>query len=129
MVSRLVYSRILLTNKFLRKSIYDHLFNVIAPYALSLFPSPGALVLSLSSPDFPPDALEEPVWQFLAMLALHASNEQQQLLVTALREKILDNVVSVSKGLIADETVQQMKIANVNIFLHALGLDSSQINF
>jgi DNA topoisomerase 2-associated protein PAT1 len=110
-----------------RRSIYDHLFNILAPYLVALFPSPGALVLSLSSPDLPPDALEEPVWQFLAMLALHATNEQQQILVTTLRERILENVVSVNKGLVADDAVRQMKIANVNIFLHALGLDSSQI--
>lgn len=86
------------------------------------------MVLSLSSQDQSPDILEEPVWQFLAMLSLEATNEQQQLLVTTLREKILDNVMSVSKGMVADEAVQQIKISNVNIFLHALGLDSSQIS-
>lgn len=73
------------------------------------------------------DIIDQPVWQFLAALALHAASEQQHLLVTALRDKILDNVVSVNKGWIQDEGERQTKLANVNLFLHALGLDSSQI--
>lgn len=110
-----------------RQSIYDHLFNVLAPHLVSLFPTP-AVITSTASADKSPDAIEQPVWQFLALIALHASNEQQQILVTTLREKILENVVTVSKGMVTDEASRQMKIANVNIFLHALGLDSSQIN-
>lgn len=75
------------------------------------------------------DLNDQPVWQFLATLSLHASNEQHQaFLVTTLREKILENVAAVSKGFIESEDEQTLKITNVNIFLHALGLDSSQIN-
>jgi len=73
------------------------------------------------------DALDQPVWQFLAALALHASNEQQQVLVTTLREKVLENVASANKGWVTDEDERIAKIGNVNLFLHALGLDSSQI--
>lgn len=71
--------------------------------------------------------MDQPVWQFLAALALHASPEQQQILVTSLREKVLENVTSVTKGWVADAEEGQTKLANVNLFLHALGLDSSQI--
>lgn len=74
------------------------------------------------------DLLDQPVWKFLATFALHADNEQQQVLVSTLREKILDNVLAVNKGFVTDEAEQTLKITNVNIFLHALGLDSSQIS-
>ena len=73
------------------------------------------------------DLLDQPTWKFLATFALHADNEQQQILVTTLREKILDNVLAVNQGFVTDEAEQNLKITNVNIFLHALGLDSSQI--
>jgi len=66
-------------------------------------------------------------WQFLANFGINTTNHQQQLLVTELREKILDSVVSGRKGWITDETLSQAKMRNVNILLHALGLDSSQI--
>jgi DNA topoisomerase 2-associated protein PAT1 len=66
-------------------------------------------------------------WQFLANFGINTTNHQQQLLVTELREKILDSVVSVRKGWITDENLSQAKTRNVNILLHALGLDSSQI--
>ena len=73
------------------------------------------------------DLLDQPTWKFLATFALHADNEQQQILVSTLREKILDNVLAVNQGFIGDEAERNLKITNVNIFLHALGLDSSQI--
>ena len=73
------------------------------------------------------DQADQPVWQFLAALALNASMAQQQALVTELREKVLENVTSAKQGWAADEVESQAKIANVNLFLHALGLDSSQI--
>ena len=61
-------------------------------------------------------------------MAVPASMEQQQILVTQLREKVLENVLSVHKGWVADESERNLKLRSVNIFLHALGLDSSQIN-
>lgn len=73
------------------------------------------------------DLADQAVWQFLAALALCASNVQQQHLVTEVREKVLENVVSATKGWVADESERQAKLDNVNLFLHALGLDSSQI--
>lgn len=70
---------------------------------------------------------DEPVWQFCAALAVNADMQQQQQLVAELRDKVLENVASATKGWIADDRVRALKLANVNLFLHALGLDSSQI--
>ncbi|KAL5537061.1 PAT1 [Sanghuangporus sanghuang] len=112
------------------QGVIVHLFQFLAPNLLSLFPSsriallrsPSTGVLSVEA-----DLLDQPVWKFLATFALHADNDQQQFLVSTLREKILDNIVAVHKGLVDGEAEQNIKITNVNIFLHALGLDSSQI--
>ncbi|KDQ61548.1 hypothetical protein JAAARDRAFT_31002 [Jaapia argillacea MUCL 33604] len=108
--------------------MFDHLFQLIAPHLLSLFPS-VRIARSISSADasLTTDHTDQPVWQFLAALGLHAVLEQQQLLVTSLREKVLDIVLSVNKGWVADEEERRAKLGNVNIFLHALGIDSSQI--
>lgn len=73
------------------------------------------------------DALDQPVWQFFATYALHSSMEQQQALVTALREKVLENVASAKRGWVADEEEMVAKLANVNLFLKVLGLHSDQI--
>lgn len=103
----------------------DHLFQLIRPHFLHLFPSTRIAQQVPASAQF--DVADQPVWQFLAALALHASVEQQQILVTGLREKVLGIVTSINKGWVVDEEERRSKLANVNIFLHALGLDSSQI--
>ncbi|KAG2011577.1 topoisomerase II [Coprinopsis cinerea AmutBmut pab1-1] len=111
--------------------MFDHLFQLLAPHLMLLFPSTRIAHTNITGqPPANPtsiDIVDQPVWQFLAALALHAVTEQHQILVTALREKVLDNVLSVNKGWVADEEERQTKLANVNLFLHALGLDSSQI--
>lgn len=75
------------------------------------------------------DAADQPVWHFLATLALSSSMHQQSSLVSEVREKVLENVLGATKGQFADESERQVKIVNVNLFLNALGLDSSQIAF
>jgi DNA topoisomerase 2-associated protein PAT1 len=113
-----------------RQTMFDHLFQLLMPHFVLLFPSTRLVAqpLPVAAPLPPTDILDQPVWQFLAALALHASSDQQSILVTSLREKVLDIVTSVSKGWVADEEERQTKLANVNLFLHALGLDSSQIS-
>ncbi|KAF8636407.1 hypothetical protein AX17_003589 [Amanita inopinata Kibby_2008] len=106
--------------------MFDHLFQLLAPHFLLLFPS-TRMATALPPSHMTTDFVDQPVWQFLAALALHAVSEQQHTLVTALRDKVLDNVLSVNKGWITEEEERQMKLANANLFLHALGLDSSQI--
>ncbi len=125
-VSQSSYSSTVLSLIYARQLVFDHLFQLLTPHFLLLFPSTRVTsVVPLGHVHT--DAIDQPVWQFLAAVALHAVSEQQHILVTALRDKILDNVASVNKGWIRDEEERQMKLANVNLFLHALGLDSSQI--
>ena len=113
-----------------RQTMFDHLFQLLMSHFVLLFPSTrlAAQPLPVVAPLIHTDILDQPVWQFLAALALHASPDQQSILVTSLREKVLDIVTSVNKGWVADEEERQTKLANVNLFLHALGLDSSQIS-
>jgi DNA topoisomerase 2-associated protein PAT1 len=109
--------------------MFDHLFQLLTPSFLNLFPS------TRMAPSMPPELVNDPsldrldyaVWSFLAALALHAVPQQHEILVTALREKVLHNVLSANKGWVHDEEARQTKLANVNLFLHALGLDSSFI--
>ncbi|KAI0031285.1 topoisomerase II-associated protein PAT1 [Vararia minispora EC-137] len=114
--------------------MFDHLFDLLARHLIYLFPSTrltlntSALQTGVPLPAHT-ESLDRSVWQFLAAMALHASSEQQQILVTTLREKVLENVASATKGWgNVDEEERAEKLANVNLFLHALGLDSSQIS-
>ena len=110
--------------------MFDHLFELLAPHLIYLFPSTRLMLNTPPGVPAPPpahtDALDHSVWQFLAALALHASNEQQQILVTALREKVLENVAGANHPSYGPDE-HAAKLANVNLFLHALGLDSSQL--
>ncbi|KAL0067146.1 DNA topoisomerase 2-associated protein pat1 [Marasmius tenuissimus] len=107
--------------------MFDHLFQLLTPHFPQLFPSSRTPPTEQGHHRPGMDTLDQPVWQFLAALALHAVTEQHQVLVTLLREKVLDNVMAVKKGWVNDEEERQTKLANVDLFLHALGLDSSQI--
>lgn len=108
--------------------MFNTLFHIIAPHLLLLFPSTRAAAIGgtnfVTTPQH--DVADQQVWQLLAAIALHASLEQQQYLVATLREKILENVVSANRDWTGNED-SAIKLANVNIFLHALGLDSSQV--
>ncbi|KAF8957454.1 topoisomerase II-associated protein PAT1-domain-containing protein [Flammula alnicola] len=107
--------------------MFDHLFQLLAPHLEMLFPSSRIVNPDPAHNPIPTDIVDQPVWQFLAALALHGVIEQHHVLVASLREKILDNVLSVNKGWVHDEDERQTKLANVNLFLHAVNLDSSQI--
>ncbi|KAJ1306798.1 hypothetical protein OPQ81_007784 [Rhizoctonia solani] len=113
------------------QNVFDTLFRSLAQHLVSLFPSTryAAAQAFGANPYLPegPDVADEPVWQFCAALAVNADMQQQQQLVAELREKVLENVAGATKGWVADERIGAMKLANVNLFLHALGLDSSQI--
>ncbi|KAJ6621334.1 topoisomerase II-associated protein PAT1 [Mycena sp. CBHHK59/15] len=111
------------------QAVFDQFFVLLTSHFLSLFPS-SRIALQAHHPTSAAlaiDIIDQPVWQFLAALALQATPEQHQVLVTSLRDKVLENVLSANKGWVADEDERRTKLANVNLFLHALGLDSSQI--
>lgn len=94
-----------------------------------LFPSARAHQLETQNGSVDPslDAQEEPVWRFFAALVLHAEGDQPQYLVQVLREKIIENYTAATKGWELDDAQRKKKIANIDLFLNRLGLDSSQI--
>jgi DNA topoisomerase 2-associated protein PAT1 len=57
------------------------------------------------------DVEDEPVWQFLAALAVCADMSQQQVLVTEVRDKVLENVTAAHRAL--EPAVAEMKIVSV----------------
>ncbi|KAF9097924.1 hypothetical protein BGX23_007630 [Mortierella sp. AD031] len=67
------------------------------------------------------------VWRFLAAMAVGATVDQQHVLVTEVREQVLDNVIAAQTSRLSPEKAAQ-RIGNVNLFLHALGLDASQVS-
>ena len=81
--------------------MYNLLFDLLRPHLHLLFPS-----VRLGGVNFynvpNADVIDQPVWQFLATLAVHANEEQQQTLVTSLREIVLENVATATKGWSAD---------------------------
>ncbi|KAI0675738.1 topoisomerase II-associated protein PAT1 [Trametes maxima] len=110
--------------------LYNHLFELLRPHLHALFPSVRLSMLSgVNFSSIPnADVIDQPVWQFFASLACSANDEQQSALVTGLREIVLENVTTANKGLgVESEERRRMRLSNVNLFLHALGLDSSQI--
>ncbi|KAF9048292.1 hypothetical protein BDZ89DRAFT_1006914 [Hymenopellis radicata] len=110
--------------------MYDHMFELLTPVFPFLFPSTRMVRRGYQLPHSNAviDNLDRPVWQFLATFALHALPDQQPILVQSLREKVLENVVSAKKGWVADEEERQAKLANVDLFLSALGLSSALID-
>ena len=84
-----------------------------------------------SEPYLPPpvviDALDQPVWNFLATFAVHSSSEEQQIMVTILREKILDTVLSASQEWSAEGGAH--RIANVNLVCEHVWQNPWLLNF
>lgn len=110
--------------------LYNHLFELLRPQLHVLFPSVRLSMLSgINFTNVPnADVIDQPVWQFFASLACSANDTQQSVLVTGLRDIVLENVTTATKGLgVESEERRRLRLANVNLFLHALGLDSSQI--
>lgn len=110
--------------------MYNLLFEILRPQLPLLFPSFRISVLAGVKPSSVSnsDIIDQPVWQFLSLLAVHSNEEQQQALVGGLRDMILENVISANKGFADSEESRRLRLANVNLLLHALGLDASQIS-
>ncbi|CAJ0829392.1 11655_t:CDS:10 [Entrophospora sp. SA101] len=103
-------------NEFFKEinDLYNRLFNLLQGHYVSLFPPFGYGIDDMY------------VWQFLAAMAVGASIEQQHVLVTEVRERVIETISKANNRFASDKTVH--KIANVNLFLNALGLDASQLN-
>ncbi|BGP44222.1 DNA topoisomerase 2-associated protein pat1 [Rhodotorula kratochvilovae] len=121
---------------------FTHLFGVLETQLLALFPSSRlaaslpfgvAQYQSLDALRPQADADDEPVWRFLAAVAVCADPDQQQGLVTGVRDKVIEGVRAARQGAkakgaqaVAPEKAA-LKIRNVNLLLHALSLDASMI--
>ncbi|GAA5884588.1 hypothetical protein JCM16303_000042 [Sporobolomyces ruberrimus] len=114
---------------------FTYLFSVLSPSLLPLFPStrmaasvPFGVAQYQSVDALRPEADvdDEPVWRFLAAVAVCADPDQQQVLVTGVRDKVIEGVRGAKMGRGGPE-VSAVKIRNVNLLLHALSLDASMI--
>ncbi|KAJ5546514.1 hypothetical protein N7494_004099 [Penicillium frequentans] len=87
---------------------FNVLFDMLEPGLAHIFPG------SINSGD------DMYVWQFLAAVGIGASPEQQQRLVIAVKDRVMETV-GYSKTLPADMSSQ--RLGNVNLFMRAIGLD------
>ncbi|KAJ5587544.1 uncharacterized protein N7459_003309 [Penicillium hispanicum] len=87
---------------------FNVLFDTLEPALADIFPG------SINSGD------DMYVWQFLAAVGIGASPEQQQRLVIAVKDRVMETV-AYSKTLPADMASQ--RLGNVNLFMRAIGLD------
>ncbi|KAF8950079.1 hypothetical protein BGZ52_003802 [Haplosporangium bisporale] len=99
--------------------LYNRLFSQLQTHFSALFMPKGASAIA--------QAEDVHVWRFLAAMAVGATVEQQHVLVTEVREQVLENVIAAQTTRMSPEKAAQ-KINNVNLFLHALGLDASQVS-
>ena len=112
-----------------RKAQFNFVFEHLVPHLVFLFPSVRIAVTSgvqLSEvPDI--DHLDQPVWQFLGTMAAHSTADQHTVLVKQLRDRVLESITSAKKLWTVDEEAARFRLSNVDMFLHAMALDSSQV--
>ncbi|KAK0643922.1 topoisomerase II-associated protein PAT1 [Cercophora newfieldiana] len=87
---------------------YTQLFNLLEPSLPHIFPG------TVSSGD------DMYVWQLLAAIGIGASPDQQQRLVLAVKDRVMDTV-NLAKTLPHELSVQRLQ--NVNLFMRSIGLD------
>ncbi|KAH8696136.1 putative topoisomerase II associated protein [Talaromyces proteolyticus] len=87
---------------------FNQLFDSLEPGLTHIFPG------SINTGD------DMYVWQFLAAVGIGASPDQQQRLVIAVKDRVMETVAQ-SKTLPADMASQ--RLSNVNLFMRAIGLD------
>ncbi|PGH26884.1 hypothetical protein AJ80_01466 [Polytolypa hystricis UAMH7299] len=90
------------------EDVFNALFDRLEPILADIFPG------TINSGD------DMYVWQFLAAVGIGASPDQQQRLVIAVKDRVMETVMQ-SKTLPADMASQ--RLGNVNLFMRALGLD------
>ncbi|KJR84334.1 DNA topoisomerase 2-associated protein PAT1 [Sporothrix schenckii 1099-18] len=87
---------------------YNNFFNALEPVLPYMFPG------TVSSGE------DMYVWQLLAALGIGATPDQQQRLVLAVKDRVMDTV-AVAKTLPVDLSAQRLQ--NVNLFMRSIGLD------
>ncbi|KAJ1331871.1 Topoisomerase II-associated protein PAT1 [Microdochium nivale] len=65
------------------------------------------------------------VWQFLAAIGIGASQEEQQRLVTSVRDRVM-GTITMAKTLPAD--MAKLRLDSVNLFMRSIGLDVELLN-
>ncbi|ORX43994.1 hypothetical protein DM01DRAFT_1340550 [Hesseltinella vesiculosa] len=112
------------------QDVYTALFQALQGRFASIFPAVYYLVPSNPSMDMNQLLLnidDMYIWQFLAAIAVGASMEQQHVLVTEVRDRVMENIIlAKSNRLPLDRATH--RIDNTNLFLHSLGLDASQVS-
>jgi len=93
---------------FSRDATYTQFFNLLEPNLPQMFPG------TVSTGD------DMYVWQLLAAIGIGASPDQQQRLVLAVKDRVMDTV-ALSKTLPHDLAAQRLQ--NVNLFMRSIGLD------
>ncbi|KAL8994192.1 MAG: hypothetical protein Q9169_005777 [Polycauliona sp. 2 TL-2023] len=88
--------------------LYNRLFDTIEPMLADIFPG------SVNT------AQDIYVWQFLAATGIGANPDQQQRLVIAVKDRVMETVAQ-SKTLPSEMATQ--RLGNVNLFMRAIGLD------
>ncbi|KAH8925438.1 hypothetical protein BT69DRAFT_1318275, partial [Atractiella rhizophila] len=109
---------------------FDLLFRSLHSNFLALFPSCRAaanlpfgssyyLTGAFQSHPIRPDIEleDEPVWQFLAACAVCADADQQQILVTEVKDKVLENVNAVNRGWAGTEEEKALKLNKWEVFM------------
>ncbi|KAL8692101.1 MAG: hypothetical protein Q9218_002797 [Villophora microphyllina] len=87
---------------------YNRLFDIIEPILPNIFPG------NVNT------AQDVYVWQFLAATGIGANPDQQQRLVIAVKDRVMETVAQ-SKTLPPEMAAQ--RLGNVNLFMRAIGLD------
>ena len=88
--------------------LYNRLFDMVEPVLPFIFPG------SIN------DTEDMYIWQYLAAMGVGASPEQQQRLVLGVKDRVMETV-NVSKALPVE--IASARLANVNLFMRAIGLD------
>ncbi|ELR09579.1 hypothetical protein VC83_05522 [Pseudogymnoascus destructans] len=89
-------------------STYNSFFDVIEPTLPYIFPG----TVNTGEDVY--------VWQFLAAMGVGASPEQQQRLVMAVKDRVMETV-NLAKTL--PPAMSSQRLANVNLFMRSIGLD------
>ncbi|KAL9004228.1 MAG: hypothetical protein Q9188_002948 [Gyalolechia gomerana] len=92
--------------------LYNRLFDTVEPILSDVFPGSANT------------AQDVYVWQFLAATGIGASPDQQQRLVIAVKDRVMETVAQ-SKTLPAEMAAE--RLGNVNLFMRAIGLDVEQL--
>lgn len=89
-------------------TLYNQFFDVLEPQLAFIFPGP----INTGDATY--------VWQFLAAVGIGASPEQQQRLVIAVKDSVMETVLHAKT--LPDE-IANARLGNVNLFMRAIGLD------